>query len=277
MTEIGRRNKLKVVKTVDAGVYLDGRELGEILLPNQYLPDVCNAGDEIDVFIYHDSEDRLIATTLVPHAMVGEAGWMKVVDVTDFGAFLDWGLHKDLLVPLAEQQQRMVKGRSYLVFVFLDEATHRVAASSKVEKFLSSRPDNFTEGQGVDLIIGESTDLGYKAVIDNRGLGILYHTEVFQKLHAGRKIAGFIKKVRDDGKIDLCLQKPGYEKVGDIAEQIIQKIAAQGGYIELTDKSSAEDIYKIFGISKKNFKKAVGALYKTRRIVLEDDGITLSE
>ncbi len=276
MKKIGKLNKLKAMRSVEPGVYLEGREVGDILLPNQYVPDNCNSGDMIEVFLYFDSEDRLIATTLHPYAMVGEAGWLEVVDVNDFGAFLDWGLAKDLLVPFREQQQRMEKGKSYMVFIYIDEKTHRITASSNLKKFLTARPGDFKEGQSVDLILGDSTDLGYKAVIDNRAQGVLYHTEVFQELSKGQKLKGFVKKVRDDGKIDICLQKSGYGKVADISEQIIKQIAAQGGYIEITDKSSAENIYKMFGISKKNFKKAIGSLYKARRIVLEKEGISLS-
>ncbi|MDA3895514.1 MAG: S1-like domain-containing RNA-binding protein [Desulfobacteraceae bacterium] len=276
MPEIGKINKLKAMRSVEPGVYLDGLELGDILLPTRYVPNNYHDGDMIDVFLYFDSEDRLIATTLRPYAMVGEAGWLEVVDVNNFGAFLDWGLAKDLLVPFREQQHRMEKGKSYMVFVYIDEKTHRITASSNLNKFLTSPPDAFAEGQSVDLILGESTELGYKTVIDNRAQGIIYHTEIFQELSNGQRVKGFIKKIRDDGKIDLSLQETGYGKVADISEQIIQKIAAHGGYIEITDKSSAELIYKMFGISKKNFKKAIGALYKAHRIVLEKEGIALS-
>ena len=276
MPEIGKTNKLKAMRTVEPGVYLDGRELGDILLPHRYVPDNCGDGDLVDVFLYYDSEDRLIATTLHPFVMVGEAGWLEVVDVNNFGAFLDWGLAKNLLVPFREQQKRMEKGKAYMVFVYIDDKTHRITGSSNLNKFLTSHPGDFTEGQSVDLTLGESTDLGYKTVIDNCAQGMLYHTEIFQKLSKGKKVKGFIKKVRDDGKIDLCLQKTGYGQVADISEQIIQQIAAHGGYIEATDKSSAELIYELFGISKKNFKKAIGALYKAHRIVLEKEGIALS-
>lgn len=276
MPEIGKINKLKAMRSVEPGVYLDGLELGDILLPTRYVPNNCHDGDMIDVFLYFDSEDRLIATTLHPYVMLGEAGWLEVVDVNNFGAFLDWGLAKDLLVPFREQQQRMEKGKSYMVFVYVDEKTHRITGSSNLNKFLTASPGGFLEGQSVDLILGDTTDLGYKTVIDNCAQGMLYHTEIFQELSKGQKVKGFIKKIREDGKIDLCLQKTGYGQVADISEQIIQAIAAQGGYIEITDKSSAEIIYKMFGISKKNFKKAIGALYKAHRIVLEKEGISLS-
>jgi len=201
MIEVGKINKLKTMRTVEPGVYLDGRELGDILLPHRYVPENYNDGDMIDVFLYYDSEDRLIATTLRPYAIVGETGWLEVVDVNNFGAFLGWGLAKDLLVPFREQPQRMEKGKSYMVFVYIDDKTHRITASSNLNKFLTASPGDFTEGQSVDLILGDSSDLGYKTVIDNRAQGILYHTEIFQELSKGQKVKGFIKKIREDGKI----------------------------------------------------------------------------
>jgi len=276
MAEPGKINNLRVVKQLTAGMYLDGGDLGEILLPNRYIPENCRINDKIDVFIYFDSEDRIIATTQKPFAQVGEAAWLKVVDVTDVGAFLDWGLAKDLLVPYSEQQEPMKKDRFYLVYVYLDAETQLIAASSKLENFIARKSAELSEGKKVDLMIAGQTDLGYKAVIDNKVWGVLYQSEIFQELTIGQKISGWVKKVRVDGKIDLCLQKPGYEKVSDIAEQIIRKIAAHGGFIEITDKSASEEISEIFGVSKKTFKKAVGALYKTRRITLEKDGIALS-
>ena len=275
MAEIGKYNTLRVVKQVDFGLYLDGDELGEILLPRRYVPEGCQPGDSIEVFLYHDSEDRLIATTLRPLAGVGDLALLKVVALSNFGAFLEWGLPKDLLVPFKAQQQRMKVGRFYLVYVYLDKDSGRIAASSKLEKFLAEQATGFENGQAVDLIIADETDMGYKAVIDRIAWGILYHNEVFQKLHPGQRIKGFIKNVRRDGKIDLCLQKPGYEKVPDLSEKILAAIRERGGFLDVTDKTSADRIYRLFGISKKTFKKAIGALYKARRISLEKDGIAL--
>jgi uncharacterized protein len=277
MAEPGKINSLRVVKQLTAGMYLDGEDLGEILLPNRYIPENCRINDNLDVFIYFDSEDRIIATTQKPYAQVGETAWLKVVDVTDVGAFLDWGLAKDLLVPFSEQVHPMKKDRFYLVYVYLDEASQLIAASSRLEKFIAKQSVDLSDGQAVDLIIPDQTDLGYKAVIDHKVWGILYQSELFQELTIGQKIGGWVKKVRPDGKIDLCLQKPGYEKVPDLAEQIIRVIAAHGGFIDVTDKSSAEEINEMFGVSKKTFKKAIGALYKSRRITLEKDGIALSK
>jgi len=276
MAEPGKLNNLRVVKQVTAGMYLDGEDLGEILLPKRYIPENCSVGDRLEVFIYFDSEDRIIATTQKPYAQTGDIAWLKVVDVNDVGAFLDWGLAKDLLVPFSEQIQPMKKGRSYLVYIYIDEQSQLIVASSRLEQFISKQSADLKDGQPVDLIIADQTDLGYKAIIDQKAWGILYQTEIFQELAYGQKIKGWVKKIRPDGKIDLCLQKPGYEKVPDLAEQIIQAIAAHGGFIEVTDKSSAEEIKEMFGVSKKTFKKAIGALYKSRRIIMENDGIALS-
>jgi len=277
MVEIGKFNTLRVVKAVDFGVYLDGEALGEILLPRRYVPEGCHPGDRVEVFLYHDSEDRLIATTERPYAGVGELALLKVVAVNPIGAFLDWGLPKDLLAPFGEQQQRMKKGRAYLVYVYLEKTSRRIAASSKLDKFLTAQPAHFRKGQAVDLLIAENTDMGYKAVIDRCAWGILYHNEVFQDLRQGQQVRGFIKNIRGDGKIDLTLQKPGYEKVPDLSEKILAAIRAGGGFLDVTDKTSAARIHGLFGISKKTFKKAIGALYKARRISLEKDGIALTQ
>jgi predicted RNA-binding protein (virulence factor B family) len=277
MTGIGEVNTLTVVKELDQGVYLDGNELGEILLPRRYVPEDCKPGDSMEVFIYLDSEDLMIATTEKPYAMVGQFAFLKVVSVNPVGAFLDWGLPKDLLVPFREQKQKMEVGRSYLVFVYLDDKTTRIAASSKLDKFLDTHPADFEEGQEVGLFICETTEIGYKAIINDTHWGMLYKNEVFRQLTQGCRISGFIKKVRDDGKIDLCLQKPGYEKVDGISEKIIDTLIKQGGSIPVTDKSSPEIIYELFGISKKTYKKAVGSLYKKRRIIIGPGGIKLVE
>ena len=277
MPEIGRFNTLRVVKAVDFGVYLDGEALGEILLPRRYVPEGSQPGDSVEVFLYHDSEDRLIATTQRPHAGVGDLALLKVVAVNNFGAFLDWGLPKDLLVPFGEQQQRMQEDRLYMVYVYLDKTSRRIAASSKLKKFLAAQSTDFEKGQPVDLQIADRTDMGYKAIVDRSAWGVLYHNEVFQKLRPGQRIRGFVKNVRSDGKIDLSLQKPGYEKVPDQSESIMAVIQAHGGFLDVTDKTSAERIYSLFGISKKTFKKAIGALYKAHRIALNKDGIALTQ
>ena len=276
MAKIGSYNTLKVVRKVHFGVYLDGKQHGEILLPSRYVPEQCSPGDTLKVFIYYDSEDRLIATTERPLAEVGSVARLKVDAVNAFGAFLDWGLPKHLLVPFSEQYPRMRRGGSYLVYIYLDKRSHRIVASSRLNRFLDTTPKDLKKDQRVSLIIGDRTDLGFKAVIDNRAWGVLYHTEVFQPLQPGQKIKGFVKQVRPDGKIDLYLQKPGYDKIGDISDHIIKKLQANNGFLAVTDASPPEHIYGLFGVSKKTYKKAIGALYKARRITLRQDGIALT-
>jgi predicted RNA-binding protein (virulence factor B family) len=275
MAEIGKINHLYVIKELDFGIYLDGGDLGEILMPRQYVPEGTQPEDMIDAFIYLDSEDRLVATTLKPKAMVEEFALLKVVSVTQVGAFLNWGLPKDLFVPFREQRQPMEEGKKYLVYVYLDQNSKRIAASSKIEQFLDNIPVDYDEGEEVDLIIVNPTDLGYNAIIDNSHLGVLYKNEVFQELSPGDKVQGYIKKIRTDGKIDLSLVKAGYEKISEFADKIIDQLEKHNGFLPFTDKSSPEDIYKTFKFSKKNFKAAIGALYKKRMIALEENGIRL--
>jgi predicted RNA-binding protein (virulence factor B family) len=275
MTEIGKINHLYVVKEVDFGIYLDGGDLGEILMPKRYVPEGTQAEDMIDAFIYLDSEDRLVATTEKPLAMVEEFALLEVVSVTPVGAFLNWGLPKDLFVPFREQRQPMEEGKKYLVYVYVDTNSKRIAASSKIENYLDNIPVDYDVDEEVDLIVVNETDLGYNAIIDNSHLGVIFKNEVFQPLHPGDKIQGFIKKIRTDGKIDLCLQKAGYEKISEFADKIIAELQKREGFLALTDKSSPEDIYKTFKFCKKNFKAAIGALYKKRIITLEENGIRL--
>jgi len=275
MTETGRFNKLKVINKLDAGVLLDGEELGELFMPRSSSSAEYDIGDTVEVFIFYDSEGNLLATTKRPFAMVGEFALLKVVSITPVGAFLDWGLKKDLLVPFSEQKEKMEESRSYIVYVYRDERTNRIAASSKVNRFLDKESIQLEEGQGVELLICSQTEIGYKAIIDNSCWGVLYKNEVFQPLRKGQKIPGFIKKIRDDGKIDLCLQKPGPEKVEDMSDRIIDALKTEGGFISITDKSPAELIYRMFGVSKKTYKKAIGSLYKKRLIEIESDGIRL--
>lgn len=275
MTQIGKLNTLRVVKEVDFGVYLDGPPFGEILMPRRYVPKSCKPGDDVEVFIYLDSEDRVIATTEKPFAMVGDFALLKVVGVNAVGAFLDWGLPKDLLVPFREQKQKLEVGKSYVVFIYLDADTNRIVASAKPEKFLDRSPANFEEGQEVDLVILSATDLGHKAMINKTHTGVLYKNEVFQPLEKGQEVKGYVNKIRPDGKVDLILHKPGYEKVDDISTQILNKLKENNGFIALSDKSSAESIYSMFQVSKKSYKKAIGALYRDRLITIEEEGIRL--
>lgn len=275
MMEIGKFNTLRIVKTVDFGIYLDGGGFGEILLPKRYVPENYEIDDMIEVFIYNDSEDRLTAITDKPYAMVGEFALLKAVSVNTVGAFLDWGLPKDLLVPFGEQNLKMEEGKSYIVAIYLDAESNRIVASSKLDKFLDNIPIDVEEGQEVDLFICQSTELGYKAIINNTHWGMLYKNEVFQPLNKGQNIMGFVKKIRDDEKIDLCLDKPGYEKIDELSQMILTLLKENDGFIPLNDKSSSEAIYGQFHQSKKTFKKAIGSLYKKRFISIEKDGIRL--
>jgi predicted RNA-binding protein (virulence factor B family) len=273
MVEIGKINKLTIKRKRDYGVHLDGGDSGDILLKKKHTPENCQPGDEVEVFVYADGENRLRATTEKPYASVGQFAKLRVVANATAGAFLYWGLQKDLLVPKKEQHARMEKGKSYIVFVFLDEKTNRISASAKLDKFLSQEPPDYTEGEEVDLIIYDITDMGYKAIVNNAHGGMIYKNEVFQKLHTGQELKGYIKKIRDDKKIDLSLQQPGYKKVGNISQTILDKIKDNDGMIAITDKSQPEEIYSLFGVSKKVFKQAIGKLYKKRLITIDDNGI----
>lgn len=275
MADIGKYNDLRVVKLVSIGCYLDGGEHGEILIPRRYVPEGTKEDDVLNVFIYFDSEDRIIATTETPKITLGEIGSLKAVSVTSSGAFLDWGLPKDIFVPFKEQQQKMEAGKWYIVGLYIDHETNRLAASAKIDKFLDNTPPTYEIGDEVDLLIYNKTDLGFSAIVNNAHWGVLYENEVFRHLSKGKRITGYIKKIREDEKIDLILQKPGYEKIDDISKALIDKLEKNNGFMKLTDKSNPEDIYDLLGISKKVFKKAIGSLYKARLITLEKDGIKL--
>ena len=276
MAEIGKFNTLAVVKQVEFGIYLDGGELGEILLPRRYVPEGARVGDKLEVFLYLDSDDRLIATTEKPLAQVGEFAFLQVASVTPIGAFLNWGLPKDLLVPFREQLTPMREGKGYCVHVHLDPASRRIVASTKLNKHLSKKPTGFREGQEVGLLVCERTDLGYKTIVENAAWGTLYKNEVFRELEPGQRLVGYIRKVRDDGKLDIRLQKPGFGEIADLSAAILARLEAAGGFLEVTDHSPPEAIAALFGVSKKAFKIAVGALYKKRMITLDDFGITLA-
>ncbi len=276
MLQIGKLNVLKIVKEVDFGLYLNGgEEYGEILLPSRYVPKTYEIGADLEVFIYRDSEDRVIATTQTPNAMVGDFALMEVVSVNKFGAFLDWGLQKDLLVPFREQKKDMENGKLYVVYVYLDLETKRIAASSKLDKFLDNIPVEYEPGQEVDLFIANKTDIGYKAIINGVHWGILYKNEVFKQLDRGQKMKAYIKKVREDDKIDLYLHKAGFDKVEVLSLKIIETLKEESGFLEINDKTPSAIIYEIFGESKKTFKKALGVLYKKKLIDIKENGIRL--
>lgn len=274
--ELGKFNTLEVVKHVDFGLYLDGDEEGEILLPSRYVPDDCNVGDWLRVFLYLDIDERLIATTLTPLVQINEFACLEVAWVNEFGAFLNWGLMKDLFVPFSEQKMKMLVGNRYVVHAHIDEESFRIVASAKVDRYLSKEMATYQPGDEVDILIWQKTDLGFKAIIENQYSGLLYDGEVFQPLRTGMTLKAFVKQVREDGKIDLELQKPGFEKIDDFARTLLNYIKEHDGRVALTDKSQAEDIYDLFGVSKKTFKKGVGDLYRKRLIVLQEDAILLA-
>ncbi len=280
MLEIGKTHTLKVTKHVDFGVYLEGDDLEEILLPERYLPadeDVWDTGQFLSVFIYLDSEDRPIATTETPLAEVGDCACLTVVGKSEFGAFLDWGLMKDLLVPFKEQRVPMEVGRSYVVYLYLD-VTGRIAASSLLSRHLSEINDGtFSTGQEVDLMIGSRSDLGYKAVINGSHLGLIHNNEIVRPIAIGDKFKGYIGDAREDGRLNITLQKPSLEMRGELADIILAYLKDNGGQCRLTDKSPPDDIYATFHVSKSNYKKALGKLYKARTIKLEDGQITLTQ
>ncbi|MBN1927791.1 MAG: GntR family transcriptional regulator [Prolixibacteraceae bacterium] len=276
MVRIGKVSNLEIVKFTEQGAYLDGGPYGEILLPKRYVTGEQTIGELIDVFVHFDSDDRIVATTVFPYAMVGEFAFLEVVDVTPIGAFLDWGLPKNLFVPYAGQKEKMAKGKRYIVSIYVDEKNGRIAATSKINKFLNKETTDLKPGDEVDLLISGQTEIGFSAIVNNAFSGILYFNEVFKSMKIGDKVKGYIKKVRDDGKIDLSLEKFGYRKVEPVLDEIIHKMKAGGGVLNLSDKSTSEDIKNELGISKKTFKKAIGALYRQKLIRINEDSIILT-
>ncbi len=275
MAELGRYNTLKIIRRVDIGAYVDGGELGDILLPRKYVTDAMQVGDQLELFVYNDSEDRFVATTLQPKAQVGECAYLKVVSTNRYGAFMDWGLPKDLLVPRSEQQKPMQEGYSYMVYPFVDRSTQRIAGSTRLEQQLSLEADHFRAGQPVQLQIYAKSDLGFKAVVDGLYLGQLYDNETFQHLHFGEALPGYIKRMRSDGRIDLMLSKPSPQQRDQLGDAIIEHLRSHDGVSKLTDKSPPDDIYQTYGVSKANYKKALGRLYKLRRILIEKHQVKL--
>lgn len=273
---LGRFNRLTIVRRAEQGLYLSGGP-EDILLPNRYVPDGAEIGDEIDVFVYLDNEERLIATTETPKAQVGDFAWLQVAWVNNFGAFLDWGLMKDLFVPFREQKMKMQKGKSYLVHLHIDPESYRIMASAKVERYLSTDFPPYHGGDEVDILVWQKTDLGFKAIVENRFSGMLFDAEIFRQLHSGDRLKAYVKQVRPDGKIDLSLQKKGQKAVHDFSDTLLEHLQNNGGFTPLGDKSPAEEIYALFGVSKKVFKKAVGDLYKQHLITIEPEGLRMND
>lgn len=277
MITIGTFNKLKIKKCVTSGIYVDAGEHGELMIPGWDVIAKVEAGDEIEVFLFIDAQRKVIASMRKPLVMPGSCELLKVSEIVDGGALLEWGMPRKLFVPNAEQQIKMVKGFSYVVYVHFDQKTHRLIGSSKLEKYLAVSPSAMEINQEVSLLISDESDLGYRAVINDKALGFLYNNDIFQKLRIGQRLPGFVKNIREDGRIDLYLQKPGFEKIVDLGKQILDKLQSAGGFLPVTDKSSPEKISDLFGISKKNYKKAVGGLYKKGLVELTDKGISLSK
>lgn len=277
MADLGQFNRLRATRRQDIGLFLDGAELGEILLPRRYLDDSMQAGDWLEVFLYRDSEDRVVATTETPRVQVGECAYLKVIGLNQFGAFLDWGLPKDLLVPFSEQQKKMQKGYSYAVYVYIDEPTQRIVASSRLERHLASENCEYGPRDPVDLLIYGRSDLGFKAIVNHRCLGQLYDNETFRRLHFGERLPGFVKQVRPDGKIDLSLQLPGRKAQNQLRDAILSHLEQHEGVSTLTDFSPPDEIYQAYGVSKAKYKKALGNLYREGRIVIEKHQITLNQ
>jgi predicted RNA-binding protein (virulence factor B family) len=275
MADIGKYNTLSVVAVTDKGAYLGGGELGEVLLPNRFVPENCKVEDKITVFIYLDSAERIVATTDKPLGQVDEFVSLKVKQLNKMGAFLDWGLPKDLLVPFNQQHTAMEEGKYYLVRIFLDTTTDRIAASSKLDKYIDIWPADYQKWDKVKLMIGGKTDLGFKAIINDKHWGLLYDNEIFQPLRVGKIVDGYIKNIREDGRIDLSLSRSGEGKVNDFADKLLAHIAENDGFSPLHDKSSPELIQRILGVSKKTFKATVGNLLKKDKITIEKSGLRL--
>lgn len=274
MAKVGRVNQLKIVKEVEFGLYLDGENLGEILLPKRYVPEGVVIGQKIDAFIYLDSQDRLVATTDAPLASMGEVAFLKVTQVNKTGAFLDWGMPKDLLAPFSEQRVPMEKGRSYCVYIYEDK-TGRIAASSKLSLHLSEDGHQFKRGQDVNLLVSSRSDLGYSAVVNGTHLGLIHNSEILQPLRIGQKLKGYIKEVRADGKLNLAINKKGHAAVDELSAKILAHLAENNGVSNLTDKSTPEAIFAVYRDSKANYKRAIGRLLKLKKIVIEPNQIRL--
>lgn len=275
--QLGAFNRLTIVKEVDFGLYLDGGDEGEILLPRRYVPATYKIGDEIDVFLYLDQDERLVATTEQPLAQVGDFAYLECSWVNEYGAFLNWGLMKDLFCPFREQKKRMEIGSSYIVYVTIDEESYRMMASAKVERYLSKDKPPYKAGDEVQILVWQKTDLGFKAIIDNAYAGLIYRDQIFKYVHTGDRMKAYVANVRPDGKIDLTLQHTGRQQTLDFSETLLTYLHEHGGSCDLGDKSDAEEIKARFEVSKKVYKKAIGDLYRRRLITISDGGIHLVE
>ena len=275
MVRLGEFNTLTIVKAVDFGLYLDGGDVGEILLPARYVPKDAKLYDEITVFIYLDQDERLIATTQTPLAKVGDFAYLEVAWVNEYGAFLNFGLMKDLFCPFREQKMRMRQGEKYIVYVKVDEDSYRIMATAKVERYLSDERPPYKHGDEVDILVWQKTDLGFKVIIDNKYQGLVYDNQVYRYLHTGDRVKGYIDHIRQDNKVDITLQPTGRKHTEEFSEILLQYLKDNNGRCDLGDKSPSELIQDRFKVSKKTFKKAVGDLYRQRLITITDEGLTL--
>lgn len=275
MLAIGEYHTLKIDRDTDPGLFLTDDDGNDVLLPNKYKPESYEIGDDLKVFVYLDHEERPVATTLKPFVKLDEFGYLKCVEVTEIGAFMDWGLEKHLFVPFKEQAAKMREGERYLIFCYLDELSERLVGSSKVDAFLDNSELTVEPFEEVDLIVSNPTELGWNVIVNEIHKGLLYKDDVFQKLHSGDRLKGFVKKTRTDGKIDVTLQRPGYRSIEPNAQELLTLLELKDGFLAITDKSSPREIEREVQMSKKSFKRALGNLYKQRKVDIKEDGIYL--
>jgi len=277
LIHIGQHQDLTILRHTTVGLFLGDDEGDEdVLLPNKYCPEDFEIGEKLNVFVYRDHEERIIATNLMPKILLHQFAFLRVTSVSNVGAFMDWGLEKELLVPFREQRQKMEEGRWYIVYLDIDKKTDRLYATNKIEKRLKNEPLTIQEGQEVDLMVMKKTDLGFSVIVNQQHEGLVYNNDIFKRLNIGDKLKAYVKLIRDDNKIDISLQPIGFENFNDPnCEMILKKLKSQKGFLPITDKSTPEEIYSQFGVSKKAYKKAIGTLYKQRKIVLQPDGVKL--
>lgn len=274
--DLGVWNRLRIDRFTTIGAYLVDQQGNDVLLPGKLLLQEWSVGDTVEVFLYRDSEDRLIATTMEPYIQLGEFGYLEVTDVNAFGAFLDWGIEKDLLVPFREQPKDMVEGRFYLVYLYLDDATQRLAATARVEQFLHPADEHINKQDKVVMLVCERTELGFKVIVENKYRGLIFNSDIHRNLRSGDIIDGYVKNIRPDGKIDVSLHPEGYVKVDPLSQELLDLLQKNEGFLPLTDKSDPADVQRITGWSKKTFKQVVGNLYKQRLVLLGENGIALN-
>lgn len=277
MIEIGYNNTMQILRSTPNGLMLNGEDLGEILMPKRYVTADMKVGGEVEAFVYTDSEDRLVAITDMPIAHVGQFAWLECVQTSKVGAFLDWGLEKDLLLPFSEQKDKPSVGRKCFVYIYLDQNTNRIVASQRLNRFMDPREPRYQHGDRVDIFIHQRTELGFKVIVDNAHWGMIYNSEMFRPVRSGEYTNGYVNKIREDNRIDVMLEKSSAKLVDSSEESILQKLNENGGYLPYSDKSSPEDIMRVFGISKKVFKKAIGGLYRQHIIIIEEDGIRVAK